>query len=43
MIKLKLFYSYVTELQQIKCNEYGTKGCSVKRVTKFPELITDYS
>ena len=30
---IKLFYSFETELQQFKCNEYGTKWCSIKRVT----------
>ena len=39
MIELELF-SFVIELQQFKCNEYGTKGCSIKRVTKIPELIS---
>ena len=33
MINLTLFQSFVTELQQLQqfnCNEYGTKGYSIK-------------
>ena len=29
---------FVTELRQFRCNEYGTKWCFIKQVTKIPEL-----
>ena len=41
MIKFKLFSHLLQNLQQFKCNEYGTKWCSIKRVTKvsYPSRI----
>ena len=43
MIKLKLFSHLLQNLRQylFRCNEYGTKWCSIKRETKISELITD--
>ena len=38
MMKLQLFLSFVTKLQQFKCNEYGTKWCSIEQLTNIPEL-----
>ena len=32
---------FVTELQQFKCNEYGTKWCSIKQLNNIPELNAD--
>ena len=43
MIKFKYFSHLLQNLQQFKCNEYGTKWCSIKGVTKIPELVTRLS
>ena len=39
MISLAIF----KQLQQFKCNEYITKWCSIKQLTKIPELNVAYS
>ena len=40
MINLNYFSHLLQNLQQFKCNAYGTMWCSIKGVTKIPELVT---